>query len=82
MNEVPMLGEVDQGYIISLLMSKKNPYKDGILPFDISGNSTIYNGKELPYFTAALAANKLSIKLDVKSALKVAGVDLDMMKSS
>ncbi|KAJ5428468.1 Protein of unknown function DUF3712 [Penicillium cf. griseofulvum] len=81
-NEVPMTGEVDQGYIISLLMSKKNPYKDGILPFDISGNSTKYHGKELPYFAAALAANKLSIKLDVKSALKVAGVDLDKMKQS
>ncbi|KAJ5519963.1 hypothetical protein N7463_000416 [Penicillium fimorum] len=75
-NSVPLIGEVDQAYIISLLLSKKNPYKDGVLPFDITGNSSVYNGKEIPYFTKALAANKLQIKLDVRAALKVAGVDL------
>ncbi|KAJ5154717.1 uncharacterized protein N7500_010156 [Penicillium coprophilum] len=78
-NTVPLTGEVDQGQIIELLMSKKNPYKDGILPFDIIGNSSVYHGKKIPYFTKALAANKMQIKLDVRAALKVAGVDLDKL---
>ncbi|KAF9252500.1 hypothetical protein LCP9604111_26 [Penicillium roqueforti] len=77
-NSVPMLGKVDQGAIITLLTSKSNPYKDGILPFEITGNETSYNGKDLPYFTKALAANTLSIKLDVLSALKAAGINLTL----
>ncbi|KAJ5970500.1 uncharacterized protein N7479_000418 [Penicillium vulpinum] len=78
-NTVPMLGAVDQATIITLLLSKDNPYKDGVLPFDITGNATSYNGKELPYFTKALAANKMRVELDVRAALKVAGVDLDKL---
>ena len=78
-NSVPMIGKVDQSTIISLLASKSSPYKDGIMPFDITGNATsTYNGKELPYFSKALAANKLSIKLDIKSALSEAGVDITL----
>lgn len=73
-NSVAMTGAVDQGYIINLLLSKNNPYKDGIVPFDITGNSTVYNGKEIPYFTKALSANKMSIKLDVGSALGEVGI--------
>lgn len=74
-----MIGKVDQGAIIAVLGSKSNPYKDGIMPFDITGNATsTYNGKELPYFTKALTANKLSIKLDVKSALDAAGVHINL----
>ncbi|KAJ5426220.1 hypothetical protein N7465_001290 [Penicillium sp. CMV-2018d] len=78
-NTVPMIGKVDQATIITLLAQKPSPYKDGIMPFDITGNATsTYNGKELPYFTKALAANKLSIKLDVKSALSAAGVNINL----
>ncbi|KAJ5510138.1 hypothetical protein N7453_002241 [Penicillium expansum] len=78
-NTVPMIGKVDQAAIITLLTSKSNPYKDGIIPFDITGNATsTYDGKNLPYFSKALAANKLSIKLDVLSALKEAGVNLTL----
>jgi hypothetical protein len=71
-----MEGTVDHGYVISLLTSKKNPYKDGILPFDIVGNKSEYHGKELPYFTKALKSNTLNIKLDVLTALKAVGVTL------
>ncbi|CAG7915748.1 unnamed protein product [Penicillium olsonii] len=75
-NTVPMLAKVDQSAVIGLLTSSSNPYKDGIVPFDITGNSSTYNGKELPYFTKALSANKLTVKLDVGAALKEIGFDL------
>ncbi|KAJ5357462.1 hypothetical protein N7541_004620 [Penicillium brevicompactum] len=75
-NNVPMLAKVDQAAIIGLLTSSDNPYTDGIVPFDITGNSSTYNGKELPYFTKALSANKLTVKLDVGAALKEIGLNL------
>ncbi|OQE11852.1 hypothetical protein PENFLA_c071G09479 [Penicillium flavigenum] len=77
-NTVPMMGKVDQGAIISLLTSDSNPYKDGVLPFDITGTATSYNGKELPYFTKALAANTLHVELDVGAALAKAGIKLSL----
>ncbi|CAG8361674.1 unnamed protein product [Penicillium salamii] len=75
-NTVPMLAKVDQAAVIGLLTSSDNPYKDGIVPFDVSGKSSSYNGKELPYFTKALSANKLTVKLDVGAALKEIGLNL------
>jgi hypothetical protein len=75
-NSIPMLAKVDQSAIISLLSSSSNPYKDGIVPFDITGNSSTYNGQDLPYFTKALSANKLTVKLDVGAALKEIGLNI------
>lgn len=68
-NSVPMTSTVDQAAIISMLLSKNNPYKDGLVPFDITGNSSVYHGKQLPYFTEALSANNLTVKLNVTKAL-------------
>ena len=48
-------------------------YKGNIIPVDITGNSTVYNGQDLPYFAAALEANKLQVDRDVGEILK--GVD-------
>ncbi|KAJ5554892.1 hypothetical protein N7535_007335 [Penicillium sp. DV-2018c] len=75
-NIVPMEGTVDHGYVISFLTSKKNPYKDGVLPFEIAGNKSMYHGKELPYFTRALRANTLHVELDVAAALRAVNVTL------
>jgi hypothetical protein len=75
-NTFPMLAKVDQTAIIGLLTSSSNPYKDGIVPFDITGNSSTYHGKDLPYFTKALSANKLTVKLDVGAALKEIGLNI------
>ena len=47
-------------------------YKDGILPIDIVGATSIYNGQHLTYFEAALQSLTQHVKLDVGSALKAA----------
>jgi hypothetical protein len=65
-NTIPMTAIVDQAKVIKMITGD---YKDGMLPIDITGNSTKFNGEEIPYFTAALAANKVSVTLDVGSAL-------------
>ncbi|KAJ5754017.1 uncharacterized protein N7511_008170 [Penicillium nucicola] len=75
-NTIPMLANVDQAAILTMFASTSNPYKDGIVPFTITGNSSVYHGKNLEYFTEALAANKLTVNLNVYQALKEAGLDL------
>lgn len=73
-NTIPMTSTVNQTAIISMFTSKNNPYKDGVVPFDITGNSSYYDGKELPYFTTALASNNLTVHLNVSKALSEIGL--------
>jgi len=73
-NTVPMTSTVDQAAIIKMFTADDNPYKDGVVPFDIVGNSSVYNGKELPYFTKALASNNLTVHLNVSKALAEIGL--------
>ncbi|KAJ5179035.1 hypothetical protein N7492_002245 [Penicillium capsulatum] len=75
-NTVPMTSTVDQAAIIKMLTSPNNPYKDGVVPFEIGGNSSVYDGKQLPYFTEALRANNLTVKLNVTKALAELGINL------
>ena len=75
-NTIPMTSNVNQSAIISLVTSSSNPYKDGMVPFTITGNSSVYNGKELPYFTQALASNNLTVNLNVTKALAEIGIHL------
>lgn len=75
-NTIPMTSNVNQTAIISLVTSSSNPYKDGMVPFTITGNSSVYDGKQLPYFTQALAANNLTVSLNVTKALAEIGIKL------
>lgn len=75
-NTIPMLANVNQAAILTMFSSSDNPYKDGIVPFQITGNSSVYHGKNLEYFTKALASNNLTVNLNVFQALKEAGLDL------
>ncbi|KAJ5390826.1 uncharacterized protein N7496_001894 [Penicillium cataractarum] len=75
-NTVPMTSTVNESAIITMVTSSSNPYKDGMVPFTITGNSSVYNGKQLPYFTQALAANNLTVSLNVTKALAEIGIKL------
>ncbi|KAJ5167757.1 uncharacterized protein N7482_003351 [Penicillium canariense] len=75
-NTVPMTSTVNQTAIIALLTATDNPYTDGVIPFTITGNSSVWDGKELPYFTQALAANNLTVYLNVTKALAEIGLKL------
>lgn len=69
-NTVPMRSTVNQTIVIAKVAGT---YKDGILPVDIVGNSSVYNGQHLEYFEKALQSNKQHIKLNVAAALAGAG---------
>lgn len=58
-----MTAQVDKMAVIGLLPS------DAVLPVDIRGNASVYQGQELPYFSEALAANVLHTRLDLGKAL-------------
>lgn len=62
--EIAIIG--NQSQIVNLMMTK---YKDGVVPIDITGKSCVYDGEDLPYFTAALASNTLHVELDLMAAL-------------
>jgi len=78
-NIVPMKTASDQATVIGLISTK---YKDGMLPIDIVGNSSIFNGQHLPYFEKALQANKMSTTLNLGPALKGIGIDVSLLGGS
>ncbi|MCJ1361358.1 hypothetical protein MMC16_000456 [Acarospora aff. strigata] len=69
-NTVDMRATTNQ----SLVLQKLANYKDGILPVDIVGNSSVYNGRHLTYYEEALASNTLRVNLNVGRALGEIGL--------
>ncbi|RJE22195.1 hypothetical protein PHISCL_05481 [Aspergillus sclerotialis] len=66
-NKFDMTAKVNNTVVMDMIGDK---YTKGIVPFDITGNSSIYNGKELPYFSKALKANTLKVELNILEGLK------------
>ncbi|KAI2793271.1 hypothetical protein POX_b03324 [Penicillium oxalicum] len=64
-NNRSMTAQINQTASFLLISGSSAPYPKGVVPFTITGNSSVYNGQELPYFTQALAANNLTVDLDV-----------------
>ena len=69
-NTVDMRSTTNQ----SLVLQKLSKYKDGILPVDVVGNSSVYRGQHLVYYEQALASNKLRVNLNVGGALSAIGL--------
>ncbi|MCJ1340282.1 hypothetical protein MMC09_005576 [Bachmanniomyces sp. S44760] len=77
-NTIPMRSTINQTIVIEAIATK---YKDGMLPVNIVGNESVYNGAHLTYFEKALQSNTQSITLDVGSALKAVGIDPSSLAS-
>jgi hypothetical protein len=73
-NTIPMTSTVNQSVVFSMITAKNSPYSSGIVPVDIRGNKSVYNGQELPYFSSALASNNITIELDVGKAISNLGL--------
>ncbi|KAI9813117.1 MAG: hypothetical protein M1827_004337 [Pycnora praestabilis] len=69
-NTVEMRSTTNQ----SLIIQKLANFKDGMLPVDIVGNSSVYNGQHLTYYEAALQSNEQHIVLNVGNALAAIGL--------
>ena len=68
-NTIPMRSVINQTVLLDAIGLV---YKDGILPVDIVGATSVYNGQHLPYFEAALQSLTQHVKLDAGAALKAA----------
>lgn len=69
-NTVPIAATIDEIAIFKLVTTGNSTFKDGVVPFTIIGNSTIYDNKQLPFFTEALRANNLTFQVNVTQALQ------------
>lgn len=76
-NTLDMRSTTDQAAVLKLIGST---YKDGILPVEIKGNSSINSaGEHLEYFEAAIQGNVLQTKLDVGAALGAIGINITLL---
>ncbi|KAJ4382852.1 hypothetical protein N0V86_002077 [Didymella sp. IMI 355093] len=72
-NNVPMQARVDQATLITLILST---YKNGILPLEIVGNSSVKGDTHLSYYEQAIKANTIKLDLDAGPALKAIGINV------
>jgi len=74
-----MRSTVNQTLVLTQIVTT---YKNGMLPIDIVGNSSVYEGQHLTYFEKALGSVTQHITLDVGSALKKVGLDQSSLGGS
>ncbi|KAL2002178.1 hypothetical protein VTN02DRAFT_475 [Thermoascus thermophilus] len=82
-NHVPMRATVNESLVLAMVTgtggnasnaSNASHSATGTLPLTITGASSVYRGREIPYFTRALAANPITVDLDVGRALEGIGL--------
>ncbi|CAO2657009.1 Nn.00g058120.m01.CDS01 [Neocucurbitaria sp. VM-36] len=78
-NLLPMQGRVDQLGLVSIIQSK---YKNGILPLEITGNSSIKNGEHLMYYEDAIKSNTIKLDLNTVPALQRIGINITAISGS
>jgi len=74
-NTVIFTGISNQTAVINLISKK---YTNGILPVTMIANSSVYNGRHLPYFEEALSSLVLKAELDIGTALAAIGIDIGL----
>lgn len=81
-NNLSVRANISQPPVIVALTTL--PYcTDGIVPFQLLGESVVNNGQPLPYFANALALHAQEAEIDVGSALAITlGAPLSCRKKS
>lgn len=72
-NNSTLTCKVEQLDVIEFITKK---YKDGVIPLDIIGNSSVRNGEHLEYFEEAIKSNTIKIKLALGPALRAIGLNI------
>jgi hypothetical protein len=72
-NTVPMQARVDQLTVIGLVQSK---YRNAVIPLEVTGNSSIKDGKSLDYYAGAIKSNVVKLDLNVGPALSALGINI------
>lgn len=77
-NKFPIQSRVDQLTVLGLVTST---YKNGVLPLEIVGNSSIKDGQHLTYYEDAIKSNTVKLNLDVGPALAGIGINVTSLGS-
>lgn len=72
-NTVPMQARVDQPTLLTMVLST---YKNGVVPLEITGNSSVRGDTHLTYYEEAVKANTIKLDLDAGPALKQLGINI------
>lgn len=72
-NNISMQSTVDQLEVFQLIQKS---YKNGVIPLEIVGNSSIVNGEHLEYYEEAIKSNTIKVDLDVGPALAAIGLNV------
>ncbi|KAI9884695.1 MAG: hypothetical protein M1823_003513 [Watsoniomyces obsoletus] len=52
----------------TVVLAKVGQFPDRVLPVDIVGNSTVFGGRNLPYYEIPLRANRIEMRLNLANA--------------
>ena len=74
-NTYPVKSLIDNIKMLNFIHGDDAPYKDGVVPLDITGNRSVYHGQEISYFTEALRATSLRTSLNVSQVLIDSGLE-------
>ena len=72
-NNSTMTSKVEQLVVVQAITEK---YKDGVIPLDIVGNSSVRDGQHLEYFEEAIKSNTIRVDLPLGPALQAIGLNI------
>jgi hypothetical protein len=75
-NTYPVKSFINNTIMLNFIIGKDSLYPSGVVPLDIVGNKSVYNGQEIPYFSDALRATKLQTTLNVTQVLIDSGLGI------
>jgi hypothetical protein len=75
-NIYPVKSLINNTLMLSFINGTSGPYPSGVVPLDIIGNKSVYNGQEISYFSEALRSTTLHTKLNVTQVLIDSGLGI------
>lgn len=67
---------INNTIMLGFINGKNSMYPSGVVPLDITGNKSVYNGQEISYFSDALRATTLHTSLNVSQVLIDSGLGI------
>lgn len=75
-NIYPVKSLINNTLMLNFIIGKNPMYPSGVVPLDIVGNKSVYNGQEISYFSDALRSTTLQTSLNVSQVLIDSGLGI------
>jgi hypothetical protein len=73
-NTVPLQGAINTTQVVEIVAGDPAAYASGVIPLTITGNASVYDGEEIPYYTEALQALPLQASMNLTQVLIDSGL--------